>query len=261
MKRNTNRRLCLEVLEERCCPSVTARVNGGGNLKIKGDSADLRITQTAAGTFDVVDTGVSLGSFSGVRSLHLKLRGNNDAATLDLGGALAALDRVFIQFGKGDSQLTVQNGTVGHLKVHGAHGDDTVDLASSLQVSGKLSVNLFKGDDVLTLAAAVGGRTVVHLGSGDDEFTFSGQAGGGANALLVHGGNGEDTVTVAAAAVVNGGGRVHLGNRNDTFLLEAGGTALPLRVYGDGGRDTFQGSPGNLSSPPVNFETFESPPE
>jgi hypothetical protein len=256
MKRNTNRRLFLEALEDRCCPSVTARVNGGGTLILQGDSANLQVTQTAAGTFDVVDAGASLGSFSGVDSLRLKLRGDNDTITLDLGGSLGALERVFIQLGKGDGRLTVQNGTVNFLKIHGGRGNDTVNLADTLQVVGRLNVNLFNGDDVLNLASHVNGRANIHLGSGDDTFTFSGQIdsdGSGGSAFLVHGGNGADTVTVAGSAVLNGTGLLHLGNRNDTFVLEARTTPLDLRIFGDGGHDVFQGDPAGLATPPVNF--------
>src|SRR5262249_49065933 len=86
MNRCMSRRLSVEFLEDRWCPSVSARLSAGGNLLIKGSSTDLQITQVAPHSFDVFDDGVKRGSFSGVNSLQVNLRGDNDRVTIDLGG-------------------------------------------------------------------------------------------------------------------------------------------------------------------------------
>ncbi|HXG09514.1 MAG TPA: hypothetical protein VNK04_06965 [Gemmataceae bacterium] len=259
MKRSITRRLSLEALEDRCCPSVTAHLTGGGTLMIRGSSADLQITQTAAGSFDVVDAGVSQ-SFSGVNSLHVKLGADNDVVTLDLGGFTGpdALDRVRIQLGAGDNQLTIANGEVGRsLRVQGGGGIDQVSLLDSLRVNGDLTVHLFAGDDVADVAAEVGGRARFFLGSGNDTLTFAGEVGTGrgGDRLQVKGANGDDVVTLTAEAVLNGRGTVHLGSGNDTFALEVT-EPLDLRAFGGGGQDTFEGDATLLSRPPVGFESF-----
>src|SRR4051794_2255142 len=83
MRSRHRSRLSLETLETRWCPAVTA-ILSGGTLSLTGDSTDLKITQTAAGTFSVTDNGSPVGgsSFASVKHLDIDLGAGNDKVAL-----------------------------------------------------------------------------------------------------------------------------------------------------------------------------------
>lgn len=160
MKLRKRSRLTVELLEDRSTPSVTASVVNG-SLVVVGDPAaasDVTITasdtdaDTIADTFDVVDGGTAIGTFSGVTdAVILRLSNNDDKVAIDLAG-LSSPGKIRAGLGDGANSLTLDNGTVnGNVVVRGGAGTDAVTLGGTgaLTVNGNVRVNLDGADDDL----------------------------------------------------------------------------------------------------------------
>jgi hypothetical protein len=139
------RRPCLEVLEDRWCPAVTALLSGG-MLGISGDSANLHITRSATGAFTIMDNGnpVSSRSFALVRDLSVNLGGGNDRVVIDLGGGTLP-GGVTVDLGSGTDALIIRNGTIAKdLSVFASSSADTVKL-TGLSIGGDTTIGLGGG--------------------------------------------------------------------------------------------------------------------
>lgn len=189
MKLRNRCRLEIERLEDRCVPTVTAKVIGGV-LVVRGtpDGAVEILRDNGAGTFDVIDDGTTvLNNAAGVTSILVKLGSTNDTVTIDLDGG--TLNRGVTAFlGNGTNSLTVQNGTIGgSLLAYGGRGADSVALAD-LTVTGNTYVALDGGADELTTDTATlsGDLTTVGINtitldaasSVGDDATFFGDSSG-----------------------------------------------------------------------------------
>jgi hypothetical protein len=207
MNRQQRHRPSLETLEDRWCPSVSARVFFG-NLVVVADTAttDLTVQQTGANAFKVTENGtpVSGGDFSGVtRNVILRLSGNDDTGVvIDLNGQTAPGD-VLASLGGGTNDLKVLGGTgggtvTGYLAVSGGQGADSVTLGdgtNALTVGGATAVGLDGGvADALEVSGAVTLKgslftTFVNSITLDDGSTLQ------RSAILV-GGSGSNTVNL-----------------------------------------------------------------
>jgi hypothetical protein len=215
--RTQTRRLALEPLEGRWCPTVTASLSGG-TLTISGtpDGA-VALTQdsTTAGTFTVTDKGAALSNspFTGVKNVRLNLTSADDAVTIDLGGQTLS-GGILANLGAGANSLTVQDGTLGgNLLVSGDTavpcgprganpaadtGLDTITLAAGTTVKN-LGVLTGQGGANVTVAGDVTGDLAVDAfyrgGSANgSSLTLSGTVDGN---LFFSGGNLADTLTVS----------------------------------------------------------------
>jgi hypothetical protein len=239
----SRRRPCLEALEERWCLSVTATLSGG-TLTISGDSSNLQVTRTAAGTFTVLDTiskARSVQTFSGVKRLDVDLGNGNDRTHIDLGGGTLT-GGVSVSMGRGKDSLAIVNGTIQKkLSVRAGPGNDSVALdgltvgtatsvdlgggaGNTLVISGGTTlrgsldafhVNLFTldaGSSVLGNVHVVGGRAA-------NTVTIAGHVG---HDLVFAGGDRGDTVTVVGTASIGGSAFLVTGGGDDTVTF--GGT-------------------------------------
>jgi hypothetical protein len=146
------RRLSLEQLESRWCPSLTVSFFHG-TLSVTGvPKSTLTIQETGAAVFQTMDGATTLHTFSGVANIHVRLssRPADLNVLLDSSGLGG---RLLIDLGRG---FTGVSGTVhvgggpigGSVTITRGNGDETFDLGfdaagapAPLQVGGSVSVN------------------------------------------------------------------------------------------------------------------------
>jgi hypothetical protein len=163
MKQPLRARPCLEQLEARWCPALTATVNNG-ILTVTGAAASpsdtITVKETVANTFEVDDNGTAVSSgLSNVNSVRIALTGTAghildvDLGTFTLAGNLS------VNLGGGTNTATVTDGTIsGRLTVLGGSGTDAVTLGGTGTLSvGKDTLIGFgaAGNDSLTLDSGV----------------------------------------------------------------------------------------------------------
>jgi hypothetical protein len=222
MKRNVYHRLSVEALENRWCPSVTARVTPDGSLQIRGSSADLQITQTSPGVFKVIDEGLDRGTFARVRNdLWLDLRGDNDRVVIDLGGVYgnnAVLDSIFANLGDGDDVLSIRRGTVTEsVAVRGGAGSgDDILFSADLEVRQNVSV-LSAHFVTLEEGSFIGGNLFLTGGAAANWYTLSGVINGSA---FLSGSYDADQVYITNTAIIDGSLLAHLHNGDDLFRMD-----------------------------------------
>jgi Ca2+-binding RTX toxin-like protein len=184
----------LQALENRCFMSVTAIMTEGGMLRITGtDGPDgVTVLDPAAwgmpnenGLQVYVDApdgsgGVLIGEFSGVRTIHARMLGGDDA--LDCGwvdSAVAADGTPLVQTGisvfadMGDGNDSVWGGG-GNDVLIGGSGDDMM-----FDYGHDASDDIFIGGDGNDFIDAFGGRNILLGGRGDDVLKGAGILIGG----------------------------------------------------------------------------------
>lgn len=201
MKRSKSRPLSLEILEDRCCPSVTAHVIDG-NLHVTDDQsfANVLIRQVGRNTFAVADNGVAIGRYQVTGGVICNLSATGAAAAVDLGGYVSPGD-ISIYLGDGANSASVNDGSVGgKLKIVGGKGIDQVVLGAAgapLTVLGDTCINLGAAADSLTingnvklssdLVAASVNTLLMKAGSEVDGSTFISGAAAGTNYVELQG--------------------------------------------------------------------------
>jgi len=95
MNRNQNRREVsprkflpqLEVLEDRCCPSVTVQQHGD-DLRIKGDDGPDVVAVVATFGIVTVNANNQINTYFGIENIDIDLKGGNDAVIFETEGAM-----------------------------------------------------------------------------------------------------------------------------------------------------------------------------
>src|SRR5262245_31934547 len=125
MRRPFSAPLSVEVLEDRCCPSVTAKVLDG-NLIVTGSSTNLTLTEetmgAVTGVVKVLDNGVNRGTFTVTGDVRVWLGSSADTVNVDLKGN-SMPGSLYFNLGGGGDRITVTNGAlVGNLILLGGAG-------------------------------------------------------------------------------------------------------------------------------------------
>jgi len=162
MSISQRRRLSIERLEARDCPTVYANVVAG-NLNITAvNSTSLAVLQLDADSYQITENGTNVITRDGVTgSLFIKNVGWRGAdVSIDFAGfgTVKTVSNSFLTTGA--NNLSIVNGTItGKLLVVGGIRADSVTLGdglTSLDVNGHATVNLFAGGgDNLTVNDAV----------------------------------------------------------------------------------------------------------
>lgn len=249
-----SQRLVVETLEDRCVPANFSFVNGNlliSNPTVSGGSTSLTLTQTAPGSFSIVDGVGAPILFDGVNGISVIGSSVGDDISIELGGFDLA-GNLQLNTGAGDDTININNGGIlGQVNLQTGIGDDILDLnrnsTGGLSVGGRLfaydqagsdtirlgnsSAVSFFGDDVSAM-----GYNTVRIGNGQSDLfgnnlSFSlgrdagainlnqGQSGGseitqiGGN-FSIGGGNLGDSVTLRGM-LVGGNLTVNLGNAID----------------------------------------------
>jgi len=187
-------RPCFETLEGRDCPSVTAGVNAGDLIvKATAATANLAITETAAGSFQISLNGQTLGAFTGVTGdLSLELSNQDNIGTLINLGGFTTLHNVLASLGNGIDGLTIENGGIqGQLTINGGKGADQVTLGGDgnpLNIGGAAGITL-KASTADTVTLSTGVTVGRDLNALADNFNMqAGSAVGGNLGLSGRGG-------------------------------------------------------------------------
>src|SRR3954471_7508527 len=101
----------LEVLEGRCCPTVTSTFKGGV-LTITGNGDDDVVAITAQNKAITVVADGTTTTFNNVKAINVNLDGGNDQLTVDLSGSTAKDLVVNANTGAGNDQVAVTLGAV-----------------------------------------------------------------------------------------------------------------------------------------------------
>ncbi len=235
-------RLLVEQLEERLCLAVSASVVNGSLVVTGEPNGAVQINALAATTYQVIDNGAVIGTFTGVtRNIRVAIDSqvprSNDAVTVNLGGFTTPLG-IRLDAGDGNNTFVVQNGTINtSLLIYGGSGNDTVVLQPSLTVGRHVWFIGYGGNDTFTLQAAVGGNVVYRAGAGADTFTFD-EPAVVAGRTTVQAGRGADTATL-------------LGQSFGTMLLDLSGgndTLVSGDLFETTAAATFRLGPGNDSA-------------
>lgn len=242
---NRNAKWGFESLESRRCLSVSVQVTNG-DLVVTGQAdGAVEIVATAAGSFQVTDNGIAVGTFTGASDdIRVKLDDPTDSGnkvTIDLAGQ--TVDQVVVRLGDGDNAATVQGGTAGSVRYVGGAGDDNLTLAAGATVTKSLSAYLGDGNNSLLVAGQVGREVVVRTGDGDDSLSI---AAGGSVGRQVYAalGDGNNTTTIGGAI----GGLDLKGGLDDDTLDVLAGASVERSIFmraGDGNnRLTLAGAVG-----------------
>jgi hypothetical protein len=203
MKRRTSVRPCLELLEDRSCPSVSVGFSNGILVVKDNQSANLAVTEVKAGVFTVSDQGSLVGTYIVPAGISVQLTGPNSTVGVDLDGHKTPGD-ISVNLGTGTNQLDVHGGTIqGNLTAKGGPGADSVVLGGaaplrvtqdtfvqlndgvgdSLQMNGNVTLqgNLtVTSANQVTLAAgsSVGGSAIITGGPAGNQAEVDGTVGG-----------------------------------------------------------------------------------
>jgi hypothetical protein len=197
MKRLRPRRLSVEVLEDRCCPSLTV-TSLNGNLTISGtaNSGSITVKETSSNTIEVDDGSTPVSTVNNVTNVTANLTSANDKVTVNLGGNTLT-GNLTTNLSNGTNVVSVVNGTIGgNLNATGGFGNDTVvfgEAADTLTVNGNASFNLGNGANTLVMQNGTVNGTLTYLGSNFTDNIGLGDTSG--NALTV---GGNATFTTAA---------------------------------------------------------------
>jgi hypothetical protein len=209
MRRTSRTRLCVESLEDRCCPSASALLTGG-NLVVTGSSASLKITEVAQGQFQVLDGTANRGTFQVFGDVDVALSTpGSSSVTINLNGHTAP-GNVNVQLGGTTPNLTVAGGAItGDLNVNSGGvttvagvvaqdlnylgtntGPETLTVRSTSTIHGNVQAVMGNGADTATLNGAVGGNLAVQTGAGNDQVNLGGSVAGHVIVALGTGNNG-----------------------------------------------------------------------
>jgi hypothetical protein len=176
MNRKHNPRLCIELLEDRYCPSLTVQFVSG-TLVLSGTPAgttELTITNSG-GLFKVMDGSANLGTYA-ASNITLNLQHYNESITINLGGGTLTgnllMNLGLGNQGGGSNVITVDNGTInGSVTATGGSLDETLLLGTSgqgalpLHVRGAVQVTGHVGNILSSVAlgegSSVGGNVTL----------------------------------------------------------------------------------------------------
>jgi hypothetical protein len=185
------KKLGLETLEKRevCAGNVTAFVDAGGVLQIKGDSAEntVEVREISANVFRV--TGLDTRNYDGTYAKTLI----NGAAFRDF---TASKDQVAIDLGAGHDRLYCHDAAMARIDINMGDGVDSVSLTRVTVYGSGASANVFtdgyndSADWVYLSDCTFAGNLNVATGAGDDYISFYNTQVNGW--LSVYGGTGYD---------------------------------------------------------------------
>jgi len=237
----------------------TLQVNSGVTIKgnLTADSAN-RLTLAAGSTVDgsatIVDgpAGDTV-ELDGTVERLTKFVGsmqNSDSVTV---GQKAELGSLVVQFGDGDSTLTMDGQVLDQFFLQTGIGSDSITLAGS--IGGFAALHL-SGDsttqDTVTITGTIGGSgpaspsgdalSIVRPHNGHDDgsdiVTLAGRINGN---VLVNTNDGNSSVTFGDALDIVGSAKVDFGAGNDVFTLDQGARFQSADINGGGGTNTFNG--------------------
>jgi hypothetical protein len=232
-----SRRTILEVeaLESRVVldGSVTAFLNGAGDLIVQGDDAgnSVRIDRSAgpgspiqvSGGADTAINGVLGGTavIGSVLNIDVRLGGGNDRISVD---AVDVPGAVLMVLGDGDDSADF-HGRLGAVEVRGGDGNDDIDLSSGVEVFGYARIQGGEGDDYIAIMfTPILGQLDINAGGGSNILRlFSVQVDEG---VTIQTGEGDDNVALDFV-IVQGDTMIKLGAGDDDLRLDT------LAVQGD----------------------------
>ena len=244
----------LDVLEDRCVPSVSV-VQNGNTLKIvdpdtNGADHTISVNQSALGQFVVqVDSG-PIGTFNGVANIDANL--GQDSDTLNFfttghsnhGPSGYLSGNLTVTAGDGNNNVSEDlSGIKGNVSVNEGKGNDNVEVNGV--INGNLSVNQVdsstkgggpRGSSVeVDSLSVINGNLSVTQGDGPDDTAdvFGATVGGN---LSIKQGNGDSDHASVDSAMVGGNLSINQGNGAGDSINQSGGS--------QGGGDDNSGSQG-----------------
>jgi Ca2+-binding RTX toxin-like protein len=232
LNRKPNRLLCLESLEDRAVPAVTATFSAG-TLSVIGDNLDNNITisRNAAGTIQVNGGAVAVKggtpTVANTALIQVFGQGGNDIITLsETNGALPRANLF---------------GGVGNDMLFGQSGNDTLLGKGGFDfLFGGSENDTLTGGDADDQVFGESGNDRMVWNPGDD--TDLNEGGAGIDTVEVNGGNGAEVFTVTA-----NGTRVRFDRLDPAPFSIDIGTSENLVLNANGGNDRFSAT-GNLAA-------------
>jgi hypothetical protein len=241
-------------------PSDTLQVNSGVTIEgnLTANSANY-LTLAAGSTVDgsaIIGDGpagdtVTLDGTVGRLAKFIGSMQYSDHVTV---GQTAKLGSLVVQFGDGDSTLTMDGKVLDEFYLQKGIGSDTITLAGTIGGYARLDLS---GDsnthDTVTITGTIGGSSAASptgdallilrahngLDAGSDTVNLAAHINGN---VLVNTNDGNSAVTFENGLDIEGSAKVNFGAGNDVFALGKGAQFRSADINGGGGTNTFDGN-------------------
>jgi hypothetical protein len=174
------RRLGFEGLEQRALLAVTAAMGGAGGteLKVTGDGLanQVDINHLSDGEFSVTSEEGVEGTFLGVTSIRVELKGGDDRIRVMGKEGLGLAGNVYIKMGQGADEVilgfNVGVEINGNVEIETSDGNDNVSVLGETRILKNLSISTGNEDDNVIVGGesgvSVGGNLTIKTGQGND---------------------------------------------------------------------------------------------
>jgi hypothetical protein len=238
----------LEALEQRWLPSTNTFVNG--TLSIRNPVHDLTLTQTAANTFAVADSGVrsAAPSFTHVSNIVIDSGNGTHNTTIKLNGFTYTGSLTINQHNGNDSVVLGGGSILGNTSILTATGNDTVTLDGT-NFGGNVTLANPSGVESVLLAplAPVSvGASLSITGAASVQQVAKQLTVGGSTTIHNLYTNGLKTPSISSVALGGAGGAVWFTTRSLTISFLTGPDKLTLQNTTVNGNTTITLASGNV---------------